>query len=77
MEWEDGTGAAAGPSARRSHIMKKTPLRKLTLHRESLLHLETESLGPVQGGLSHTCSVDGHSCHYGCPGYTLFGTCTC
>ena len=57
--------------------MKKTPIRKLTLHRESLRQLETERLDAVQGAASRTCSVDGKSCFYGCPGYTLFGTCTC
>jgi len=57
--------------------MKKTPSRKLTLHRESLRQLETRRLDAVQGAATHTCSVDGHSCFYGCPGYTRFGTCTC
>jgi hypothetical protein len=58
--------------------MKKAPPRKLTLHRESLRQLETQGLLAIHGArLSHTCSVDNHSCHWGCPGYTLFGTCTC
>jgi hypothetical protein len=57
--------------------MKKTPARKLTLHRESLRQLETLRLDAAVGGASKGCSVDGHSCFYGCPGYTLFGTCTC
>lgn len=57
--------------------MKKTNTRKLTLHRESLRQLESERLKDAAGGASKGCSVDGHSCFYGCPGYTLFGTCTC
>lgn len=57
--------------------MKKTPARKLTLHRESLRQLETLRLEAAHGAASKGCSVDGHSCFYGCPGYTLFGTCTC
>ena len=57
--------------------MKKTNARKLTLNRESLRQLESERLAVALGAASKGCSVDGHSCHYGCPGYTLFGTCTC
>jgi hypothetical protein len=57
--------------------MKKTHARKLALHRESLRQLETQRLDAALGGASKGCSVDGHSCFYGCPGYTLFGTCTC
>jgi hypothetical protein len=58
--------------------MKKTQTRKLALHRESLRQLETQRLDAVQGArASKGCSVDTHSCFYGCPGYTLFGTCTC
>lgn len=57
--------------------MKRTHPGKLTLHRESLLQLEMEHLPAVHGGASKGCSVDGKSCFYGCPGYTLFGTCTC
>jgi hypothetical protein len=57
--------------------MKKSPARKLALHRESLRQLEATRLGHVQGAASRGCSVDTHSCFYGCPGYTLFGTCTC
>ena len=57
--------------------MKKTNVRKLTLHRESLRQLESERLAAALGAASKGCSVDGHSCFYGCPGYTLFGTCTC
>lgn len=57
--------------------MKKAHSRKLTLHRESLGQLETQRLPEIQGGASKGCSVDGHSCFYGCPGYTRFGTCTC
>ncbi|MBV8199770.1 MAG: hypothetical protein JOZ15_04015 [Acidobacteria bacterium] len=57
--------------------MKKTTARKLTLHRESLRQLETVRLEAAHGGVSQGCSVDGHSCHWGCPGYTRFGTCTC
>jgi len=57
--------------------MKKNQARKLSLHRESLRQLEGRQLGAALGGASKGCSVDGHSCFYGCPGYTLFGTCTC
>ncbi|HYL06723.1 MAG TPA: hypothetical protein VE075_11825 [Thermoanaerobaculia bacterium] len=57
--------------------MRKTNRRKLTLNRESLHQLETQRLAAINGGASKACSVDGHSCYYGCPGYTLFGTCTC
>jgi len=57
--------------------MKKTHPHKLSLHRESLRQLEAQSLGAARGGVSKGCSIDGHSCHWGCPGYTRFGTCTC
>jgi hypothetical protein len=57
--------------------MRKSHRRKLTLNRESLHQLETQRLQAIHGGASKGCSVDDHSCHYGCPGYTLFGTCTC
>ena len=57
--------------------MRKTHRRKLTLNRESLCQLETQRLEAAHGGASRGCSVDTHSCFYGCPGYTLFGTCTC
>jgi hypothetical protein len=70
-------GPAIRPGLRKENRMKKTLPRKLSLHRESLRQLETQSLGTARGGASKGCSVDGHSCFYGCPGYTLFGTCTC
>jgi len=57
--------------------MRKSQRRKLILNRESLHQLETQRLEAIHGGASKGCSVDGHSCFYGCPGYTLFGTCTC
>jgi hypothetical protein len=57
--------------------VKKSTARRLTLHRESLRQLESERLRDAQGGATRGCSVDTHSCFYGCPGYTRFGTCTC
>jgi hypothetical protein len=58
--------------------MRKTKqVLKLTLNRESLRQLESEQLREALGAASKGCSVDNHSCHYGCPGYTLFGTCSC
>jgi hypothetical protein len=57
--------------------MKKSHTRKLALHRESLRQLETARLEGILGGVSRGCSVDTHSCFWGCPGYTRFGTCTC
>jgi hypothetical protein len=58
--------------------MQKRNLRKLTLSRESIRQLETDQSALVRGALGGTkFGTLCHSCHYGCPNYTLFASCTC
>ena len=57
--------------------MKKRTPAKLMLHRESLRQLEPTGLTAAIGAAETKFGTLCHSCHFGCPNYTLFGSCTC
>jgi cytochrome c5 len=60
--------------------MRKGTTRKLTLNRESLRQLEQPGLAAAAAAAALGKTQFGtlcKSCHYGCPNYTLFGSCTC